>query len=146
MTTTVSEDLPLPNIYFCSVNNALTNENHTIYVAADFTGSALKKVQRLCVDRHGFKPVRANSIVKMRRLKLRDMLECSGALGLAMVTARELGERDTLAALAKRPKQVRDAAQMQNLLSGDAGGAIDAEAVMRALGDALRSADVAAVG
>jgi len=139
----VSEDLPLPNIYFVNVLNAETNETHSLYVAADLTGSAMRKVTNLCVDRHGFRPYRSNSVIKMRRLKLRDMLENSGALAQALLTARELGEKDILTALGKRPQQVRDAAQQQNLLSGDSGGSIDAEAVMRRLGEALRAADAA---
>jgi hypothetical protein len=136
-----SQNLPTPNIYFVSVQNAMDGQTHSLYVAADFTGAALKKVERLCIDRHGFRPVRSNSVVKMRRLKLRDYLENTGALGLAMVTARELGERDTLAELGKRPQQVRDAVAMQNLLHSDNAPRVDAEGVMAALGEALRAAE-----
>lgn len=77
----------------------------------------------------------------MRRLRLRDYLENTGALGLAMLTAKELGERDTLAGLAKRPQQVRDAVAMQNLLHSADRAPVDAEAVWAALGDALRDAE-----
>lgn len=136
-----AQDLPLPNVYFVSVQNGLDGQTHSLYVAADFTGAAMKKVQNICAERHNFRPYRSNSVVKMRRLRLRDYLENTGALGAAMLTARELGERDTLAALAKRPQQVRDAVAMQNLLHSEDRAPVDAEAVWAALGDALRDAE-----
>jgi hypothetical protein len=138
---TDSQDLPLPNVYFVSVQNGLDGQTHSLYVAADFTGAAMKKVQNICAERHGFRPYRSNSVVKMRRLRLRDYLENSGALGAAMVTANELGERDTIAGLAKRPQQVRDALAMQNLLHSEQTAPVDAEAAWDALCTAMEGAD-----
>lgn len=38
-----AQDLPLPNVYFVSVQNGLDGQTHSLYVAADFTGAAMKK-------------------------------------------------------------------------------------------------------
>lgn len=132
-------DLPLPNIYFVTVQSVFDATPILLYVAADFTGSALKKVQNICADQHNFRPYRSNSVIKMRRLKLADMLECPEALGKALDTAHLLGERDTIARLASRPAEVRRAVAKQGGL-GDH-HAPDAERICRILGEALRQAE-----
>ncbi len=128
-------NLPTPNIYFVSVNSALTGESFHLYVPADFCGSALKKVQNICADRHGFRPYRSNSVIKMRRLKLQDMLETPSALSKAIDTARELGERDTITALERRPEEIAA------LMAGPMGATVDFDAVARALSEQLRVLD-----
>lgn len=126
-------DLGLPNIYFVTVNSAIDGSVHHLYVAADFSGAAMRKVQNLCADAHGFRPYRSNSVVKMRRLKLQDMLETPSALAKAMETARLLGEKDTLAALEKRPDEIAA------LMAGPAAQTVDFDAVAKALGEQLRT-------
>lgn len=127
-------DLPTPNIYFVTVDHA-TEGTHHLYVAADFTGSALRKVTNICADKFGFRPYPSNSVIKMRRLKLQDMLETPSALAKAMDTARDLGERDTLAALAKRPDEVAA------MLADPQAVKVDFDAVAKALGEQLRTLD-----
>ena len=127
-------DLPLPNVYFVSVTHALTGQTHHMYIPADFNGSAFKKAQNLCAERHNFRPYRSNSVIKMRRLKLSDYLENPGALPAAAAVAAELGERDMVAALAKRPQEI--AAMMEQR-----GETIDFDALAKALGEQLRTVD-----
>ena len=127
-------DLPTPNIYFVSVDHAAGGMHH-LYVAADFSGAALRKVTNLCVDRYGFRPYRSNSVIKMRRLRLQDMLETPSALSRAIETAKELGEKDIVAALEKRPEQIAA------LLAGPAAERVDFDAVARALAEQLRTLD-----
>lgn len=127
-------DLPLPNVYFVSVTHALTGQTHHMYIPADFNGAAFKKAQNLCAERHNFRPYRSNSVIKMRRLKLSDYLENPGALPAAAAIAAELGERDMVAALAKRPQEI--AALMEQR-----GEAIDFDALAKALGEQLRTLD-----
>lgn len=123
------EDLPLPNIYFVSVQS-LSGETHHLYVPADFSGSAFRKAQNLCADRHNFRPYRSNSVVKMRRLKLSDCLENAAALTEALATAYELGERDMIDALLARKKALDG-------LSGK----IDQDEVVARLREQLRALD-----
>ena len=128
-------DLPTPNIYFVTVNSAIDGSVHHLYVAADFSGAAMRKVQNLCADAHGFRPYRSNSVVKMRRLRLQDMLETPSALAKAMETARTLGEKDTLAALERRPEEIAA------LMAGPAAQTVDFDAVAKTLGEQLRALD-----
>lgn len=106
MKPTSEQDLSLPNVYFVTVSSAITGETHHLYVPADFSGSAFLKTQNICADRYNFRPYRSNSTVKMRRLRLSDYLENPDALRAALVTAAELGERDTVAALRRRPQEI----------------------------------------
>ena len=105
-TNQTEQDLSLPNVYFVTVSSAITGETHHLYIPADFSGSAFRKTQNICAERFHFRPFRSNSTVKMRRLKLSDYIENPDALRAALVTAAELGERDTVAALAKRPQEI----------------------------------------
>lgn len=127
-------DLPLPNIYFVSVTHALTGQTHHMYIPADFNGAAFKKAQNLCAERHHFRPYRSNSIIKMRRLKLSDYLENPGALPAAAAVAAELGERDMVSALAKRPQEIAALVEQR-------GEPIDFDALAKALGEQLRAVD-----
>lgn len=129
-------DLALPNIYLASVASVVTGETHHMYVAADFTGAAVRKVGNLCADQHGFRPYRSTATIKLRRLKLQDYLEHPAALRLAMDNARHLGERETIARLSHRPRQVAAALHA-------AGIRVDHDAVACALGAALRSLEKA---
>lgn len=124
-------DMALPNVYLASVQSAITGETHHMYVAADFVGAAVRKVTNLCADRLGFRPYRSTATIKLRRLKLQDYLDHPKALGDAISNAKHLGERETVARLQHRPRQVAQALH-------EAGIKIDHEAVACALGQALR--------
>lgn len=129
-------DLPLPNIYFATVESAVTGQTIHTYIAADFVGAAIAKVGNLCADKHGFRPYRSNSVIKLRRLKLLDYVQSPDALGTAISNATLLGERETAARLTHRPRQV---AGLLNGLDSNS-SRVDHEAVARALGEALRLA------
>ena len=126
-------DLPLPNIYFATVESAVTGQTIHTYIAADFVGAAIAKVGNLCADRHGFRPYRSTATVKLRRLKLQDYLDNPDALRLATFNAAVLGERETCLRLQHRPRQVNEA-----LIK--VGAKVDHDAVDAALGEALRQA------
>lgn len=105
-----NQDLPLPNVYFMTVQH--NGQTYTTYIAADYSGAAVRKLQRLCVDEHGFRPVRANSDTKMRRLKLGDYLECPDAIPAALINAIKSSEYSTIKALENRRCEI-DALVMQ---------------------------------
>lgn len=102
-------DTILPNIYMASVSSPLAEQPIHMYVAADFTGAALRKVTNLVADRHGFRPYRSNAVIKLRRLRVADYATHPAALSEALQNAHSLGERDTLRRLADRPAQIRRA-------------------------------------
>jgi len=130
-------DTNLPNIYMASVSSPLAEQTIHLYVAADFTGAALRKVTNLVADRHGFRPYRSNAVIKLRRLRVADYATSPGALAEAMQNARHLGERDTLRRLADRPAQIRRALAA----SDTAPSAVDAQRVWEALCRAVSEAD-----
>lgn len=130
-------DTNLPNIYMASVSSPLAEQPIHMYVAADFTGAALRKVTNLVADRHGFRPYRSNAVIKLRRLRVADYATHPGALAEALQNARHLGERDTLRRLADRPAQIRKA-----LASDTTHEQIDAQRVWEALCRAVSEADV----
>lgn len=98
-------DLPLPNIYFCSVYPFAGHAVHT-YFAADFTQGAMQKTINWCVDQHGFRPYRSNSTIKVRRLLLGDIIENPNAYCQALKHAKDHCEADILSALRKLPSAI----------------------------------------
>lgn len=98
-------NLPLPNIYFCSVFPFTGHPVHT-YFAADFTQGAINKVVNWCVDQHGFRPYRSNSTIKVRRLLLGDLIENPNAYCQALKHAKDHCEADILSALRKLPSAI----------------------------------------
>lgn len=98
-------DLPVPNIYFCSVYPNVGQPVHT-YFAADFTQGAIDKTVRWCVDNHGFRPYRSNSTIKVRRLLLGDIIENPNAYCAALKHAKDNCEADILTALRKLPGEI----------------------------------------
>lgn len=127
------KNLDLPNIYYVTVFHA--GVAHSTHIAADFNGAALSKVQRWCEEVHGFRPVRANSDTKMRRMKLGDYLECPEAIGVAQVNADMMNEVGTVKAMERRRAEVD---QMLALVQGQ-GGCVrsDFAEVERMLAEAL---------
>jgi len=130
-------DLPLPNVYYVTVQTALNDDVHHIYVAADYNGDAIEKIKQLCQLRFGFTPFRSNSSVKMRRFRLQDYLDCPEGLGQAMVSASDLGDQAALTALQQRPAEVRNALLVNALAPRTSLQSIDTANVMAALNLAL---------
>jgi len=95
-------DLPLPNIYWCSVDMPDFGTFHT-HLASDHTKAAVHKMANWCVENKGFRPYRSNSQLKVRRLKLGDLIENPAAHALALKNAVAAGERDMIDALEKLP-------------------------------------------
>lgn len=99
-------DLPLPNVYFVTVNS-MTHGQHHLYIAADYTGAAMKKVQRHCRENLHFAAHRGNCDIKLRRFRLGDYLECPEGLQQAGETAHLAHEWSTVRALSERGQQVQ---------------------------------------
>lgn len=91
-------ELPLPNVYWCTVRTMDGREWHQM-IPADFTGSALQKMIRHTRDKHNFQALRSNSVTPMRRLKLSDLLENPQAFREALQFAMDNGEADTVKGL-----------------------------------------------
>lgn len=96
------QDLPLPNVYWCSVDMPGFGQFHE-HLASDHTTAAVKKMANYCAEHHGFRPYRSNSQMKVRRLKLGDLIEYPDAHRIALANAVAAGESDTVAALLKLP-------------------------------------------
>lgn len=99
-------DLPTPNVYLATVS--YNGKSFSTFIAADYSGAAIKKVQRWCADNYLFRPTRGNSDTKLRRFKLGDYLETPEGLQQALINAQEAHERDTVQALNQRHQQVSD--------------------------------------
>lgn len=98
-------DLPTPNLYFSSVYRA-TAEQYHVYIAADYTGSALQKLHNWCASQHNFRPYRSDSNVKFRRLKLGDLIENPEAYDKALALAKLSGESDIVKRLEQLPHAI----------------------------------------
>lgn len=98
----VNTDLPLPNVYWCSVDMPGMGQHHT-HLASDHTIAAVKKMANFCAAHHGFRPMRSNSQLKVRRLKLGDLIENPESHRIALDNAKAAGESDIITALEKLP-------------------------------------------
>lgn len=96
-------DLPLPNIYLCTVY-PFEGQQVSSYVAADHTRLALHKVCNRMVDSHKFRPMRSNSTIKVRRLLLGDIIENPSAYDQALSAAKAANESDIVATLRRLPQ------------------------------------------
>lgn len=101
------QDLPvsLPNVYWCTADYPGKGRHHT-YLAAGHTKAAVQKMANWCADNKGFRPYRSNSTLKVRRLKLGDLMENPDAFAAALANARESGERDVIAGLLALPQWI----------------------------------------
>lgn len=97
-------DLPasLPNVYWCTVDYPGKGRHHT-HLAAGHTKAAVQKMANWCVEHRGFRPYRSNSTLKVRRLKLGDLMENPTAHVIALDNARQNGESDVVAGLLALP-------------------------------------------
>lgn len=95
-------DLPLPNIYWCSVYMPGVGEFHT-HLAGNHTRLAVFKMADWCSLTHGARPYRSNSVMKLRRLKLGDLIENPAAYQTALDNAKWAGEGDVVVALEAFP-------------------------------------------
>lgn len=131
-------NLSLPNVYFVTVSSAITGTTHTLYIAADTSGSAIQKVRRHCRDSFGFMPYRSTSDIRLRRFRLGDYIENPQGLQEAGENADLAHERDTVAALATRQQEVQ--AVIAELATAQEEPAdMDYAALEAQLGEALRS-------
>lgn len=127
-------DLPLPNIYLASVY-PFNKPAISVYVAADHTRPAVQKVSNMVAASHYFRPMRSNSVIKMRRLRLGDVIENPDAYTRALLSAKAAGETDIVAALRKLPQWVSE-------LTGTPIPPMDSGSLWGALTDALSSLPV----
>lgn len=95
-------DLPTPNIYLCSVF-PFSGPTINAYVAADYTGVVMHKICNFVADRHGFRPMRSNSTIKVRRFRLGDLIENPAAYSAALQLAKLNNESDNVVALRRLP-------------------------------------------
>lgn len=129
-------NVDLPNVYFVTLNSAQTG-TLTLYVAGDFTGAVVRKVQRYCREHFQFCPYRSNSSLKMRRFRLGDYVENPQGLLDAYSFAVEQGEWDVAKKLAQRPKEVQYLLELGHHLPPDA------DAVWEALSAEMEKLEVA---
>lgn len=100
-------DTPFPNIYFATI--VLPDRAPlSVYVSADFITAALKKVANWCTYHHRFRPLKSNSDIKLRRLKLDDLVENPAAFEAALRLAQFNGESDIVQRLNDLPQWVAD--------------------------------------
>ena len=95
-------NLALPHVYRVTVFSQLVAQPVNLYVAADFSGSAIRKVQRTCVDDFGFRPHRGIAEIKMQRLKVGDYLKHLQGVQEAYERAAAANESDIAAKLSGR--------------------------------------------
>lgn len=130
------QDLPLPNVYFCTVLHA-TQGTYSFYLAADSSASAIQKVRNHCANSYGFRPYRSTTDIKLRRFLLGDYLENPEGLQEAAKLAQEMGEQSTLRDLEGRMKDVQSLLQEAPNTEQ-----VDFDQVSKALGEELRSIEV----
>lgn len=100
-------DLPYPNIYWGTVVHS-TAGTYNVYIAAQYTGAAKQKVENWCSEVHGFRPYRSNSELRLRRLKLGDIVQHPEAFDAARKFSLDRGESDIVAALDKLPAWIAE--------------------------------------
>lgn len=101
-----SADLPAPNLYLCSVYPLITPkpfDSVHINLSADYTGLVMQKVSNFMADKHNFRTYRSNSTIKVRRLKLGDVIQNPEAYLAALLNAKAANESDIVTALRKLP-------------------------------------------
>lgn len=98
-------DLPLPNIYFASIN-PYGLQPLSVYVSADFISAGIRKVANWCTHHHRFRPMKSNSVIRLRRLRMKDVVENPAAYEAAIRLAQFNGEADIVAGLEKWPEWI----------------------------------------
>ena len=101
-TLDLTAELPRPNIYWATIDSAQVGRMDT-YVAADHTLPAVRKVVAWCEEHRGIRINRSNSMVRMRRLKLADLLESPEVWTTALGNARAARQLDIVQALERLP-------------------------------------------
>lgn len=132
------QSVGLPNVYFCTVLHSHAG-THSIYLAADDSVAAIKKLNNYCAANLGFRPYRTTTDIKLRRFLLGDYLDNPQGLLSAMEVAQEMGERSTVKALEGRMAAVQSKLQQVN-----AQPVYDFEAVADALSAELRRLEMVA--
>lgn len=102
-------DLPYPNIYWVSIirhDVAVLNRHLSTYIAGEHTASAKAKIHRWCKENHNFLPLYCDSVLKMRRMRLKDILQRPEIYTLALKHAKEQNEADIVKALEAFPEWI----------------------------------------
>ena len=95
-------DLPLPNVYWCTVTLPDRKKIHT-HLADYHTKAVVAKLADWCERHKGSRPYRSNSQVRVRRLKLCDVIQTPDAYQVALHNARVAGEEELVVALRLLP-------------------------------------------
>lgn len=98
-------DLPYPNIYWATVST-FDGQAVNTFVAADHTNAAVGKLANWCAANHKFRPHRSNSVIKLRRMLLGDILHNPAAYDVALATAVANRESDIIDSLKALPTWV----------------------------------------
>lgn len=119
-------DLPTPNVYWSTVQHF---DGRTLngYVAAAHTLPAMRRVVKDAQETLHVVLTRANSVVRLRRLKLGDLMETPEAFEQALQAARARRESDIVQALEALP----------DLLAKRLGVTVSADDLWAALGREL---------
>lgn len=120
-------NLALPHVYRVTVISERLPAPVDLYVAADFTGSAVRKAQRACVDGFGFRPNRHTTQIKLQRLRAADYLKHLQGVQEAYERAKDASESDIAAKLSGRVQLVL------KLAGAGSGSPVDHDAVWQRL-------------
>lgn len=130
-------DLPYPNIYWVTITRndpAVYPRQLNTYIAGEHTASAKAKIHRWCKENHNFLPIYADSVLRMRRMRLKDLLLRPEIYTLALKHAKEQNERDIVKELEALPQWI------ERYLDSDKGACMPTAQLWQHLGDELHSA------
>jgi len=100
-------DLPFPNIYWATVST-FDGQAVNTFIAADHTNAAVGKVSNWCAANHKFRPHRSNSVIKLRRMLLGDVIHNPAAFDTVFAAAIANNEHDNIAKLRMLPLWIAD--------------------------------------
>lgn len=100
------DGISLPNIYAVTIQNHDDGKTYSFHVAADFTGAAIAKLQRICADQYGFRPHRSFTDIKMQRMRLQHYVQNPQLISTSYALALRLGESDIAGKLANRAEEI----------------------------------------
>lgn len=98
-------DLPTPNVYWSTVQY-FDGRSLNGYVAAAHTLPAMRRVVNEAQEVLHTVLTRSNSVIRLRRLKLGDLMENPGAFEQALQAARRRNESDIVKALEALPERL----------------------------------------
>lgn len=98
-------NLPTPNVYWATAQHC-SGALHNAYVAGAHTAPALRKFILEAQDALGVTLRTSNSVMRLRRLKLGDLLEAPETFQSALDAARRRRESDIVQALETLPDRL----------------------------------------